>query len=194
MSPLDVPSPSAPLPVDEIERLKDLDQYGLLDTAPEAEYDQLTELAAEICQTPMAALSVVEIGRQCFKSSVGLPVRQTRRDVSFCAWAILEPASTLVVPDATRDPRFAANPLVTGELGLRSYAGVPLVTAAGRPVGALCVLDRRPRDLAPRQLSALRTLADQVVGQLELRRVLMVNEVLERRLRHWEGMVAAVGA
>lgn len=171
----------APLPVDEIARLTSLTSYELMDTPPEAEYDELTALAADICDTPLSAISILEIGRQWFTSSVGLPVRETRRDVSFCAWAILEPTETLVVPDATLDARFAHNELVTGDLGLRFYAGVPLVLRDAQPLGALCVLDTRPRTLSDRQLGALRTVANQVVAHLELRRSLLDGDDLRAR-------------
>ncbi len=137
----------------------------------------------------MAAVSLVEIGRQWFKAAVGLPVTETRRDASFCAWGLLEPSRTLVVPDTALDERFAHNPLVTGELGLRSYAGVPLVTAEGQPLGSLCVLDTRPRALTAEQLSSLRVLATQVVTLLELRRSLLQGADLQRRLDAWESRV-----
>lgn len=184
------PSGGAPLPDDELDRLRSLSAYALIDTPSEPEYDELTALAAELCETPMAALSVLEIGRQWFKASVGMPVRETRRDVSFCAWAVLDPARTLVVPDARLDERFADYPSVTGERQLRFYAGVPLLSSDEQPLGALCVLDTRPRTLTDAQLSALRVLANQVVAQLELRRSLLEGARLRERLAHWEDLVS----
>lgn len=188
---LGLASPGAPLPADELARLQTLTTYRLVETPPEAEYDELVALAADICQTPLSAISLLDTGRQWFKASVGLPMQETRRDVSFCSWAILEPTQTLVVPDATIDPRFRHNELVTGEPGLRSYAGIPLVMSDSQPVGALCVLDTRPRELSDRQLTALRTLANQVVAQFELRRALVEEATLTARLEHWEALATA---
>lgn len=171
----------APLPHDELARLHVVSSLAMVDTPPEDAYDDLAGLAARLCGTPLAGISLLEIGRQWFKAAVGLPVRETRRDVSFCSWALLEPARTLVVPDACSDSRFAHSPLVTDAPGLRSYAGVPLVLG-DQPVGTLCVLDTRPRRLSPHQLQALRVLADQVVAQFELRRTRRVTQELQRRL------------
>jgi diguanylate cyclase (GGDEF)-like protein/PAS domain S-box-containing protein len=159
----------APLPADEEERLRELDRYGVLDTEPEDTFDDLTRLAAYVCEAPIALISLVDAGRQWFKSRHGLSANETSRDISFCSHAILEPG-LFVVPDALADPRFAANPLVTSDPHIRFYAGAPLVTPGGRVVGTLCVLDHVPRLLRPGQLDALRVLARQVVGQLELRR------------------------
>jgi PAS domain S-box-containing protein len=157
----------------EAERLAALDRYGILDTGPEQDFDDLAHLAAELLGVPMAAVSLVTVGRQWFKAEVGLGVRETPVEMSVCAHAILEPEG-LVVPDTTADPRFAANPLVTGAPHLRFYAGALLQTPEGLPLGALCVLDTvpRPEGLTPHQHFALKTLARQVMVQMELRRAL----------------------
>jgi len=155
--------------VAELERLRALRNFGVLDTDPEEAFDDLTALAAHVCGTPMALVSLVDSDRQWFKSRLGLAVCQTPREVSFCAHA-LSGDRALVVSDATLDPRFADNPLVTGEPGLRFYAGAPLVTGTGYVLGTLCVLDVVPRALSGLQVEHLTALARQVVSQLELRR------------------------
>lgn len=159
----------APVPNNEKQRLKVLWQYDVLDTVPEEVFDDLTELAARICGAPIALISLVDENRQWFKSRVGLRETETARDVSFCAHAILQD-ELFIVRDATKDARFAQSPLVTSEPKIRFYAGAPLITPDGFALGALCVIDRVPRDLTPDQCQGLRVLARHVVSQLELRR------------------------
>jgi GAF domain-containing protein len=158
----------APVPKDEKQRLKVLWQYDVLDTVPEEVFDDLTELAARICEAPIALISLVDEKRQWFKSKVGTSVSETSRDISFCAYAITQ-SDLFIVPDATRDPRFADNPLVTSDPKIRFYAGAPLITPDGHALGTLCVIDTVPRELRPDQKQALRILARHVVSQLELR-------------------------
>src|SRR5262245_25546186 len=158
----------APLPENEAERLAALRGLGILDSPPELAYDELSALAAHVCQTPIALISLVDEDRQWFKSRIGLTAVETCREVALCAHAILQP-DLLVVPDARADERFANNPLVTSPPAIRFYAGAPLVTAEGHVLGTLCVLDHQPRDLTAEQARALRALSHQVVAQLRLR-------------------------
>jgi len=160
---------SAPTPQNEKKRLTVLWQYEVLDTVPEEVFDSLTELAARICEAPIALISLIDEKRQWFKSRVGTTLSETSRDVSFCAHAIQHP-DLFIVPDASQDKRFAQNPLVTSEPHIRFYAGAPLITPDGYPLGTLCVIDKVPRALRPNQKQALLILSRHVVSQLELRR------------------------
>lgn len=160
----------APIPANDEARLVALRRYAVLDTGPEPSFDEIAQLAAELCDTPMAFVSLVDEQREYFKAAVGSDLSESPRDISFCGHGILEDAP-LVIPDARDDVRFAANPQVT-EHGIQFYAGVPLRVAEGHTIGMLCVKDTRPRLLSARQLNALVILAHQVVAQLELRCVL----------------------
>ena len=168
--------------MNEAARLKALEGYGILDTAPEAEFDDTVSIAAEICGVPMALISLVDDSRQWFKAALGIAVTETSREIAFCAHAIQQD-DVMIVEDATRDARFAANPLVTGEPNLRFYAGAQLVTPDGFALGTLCVLDSKARSLSPTQVIALRALARQVITQLELRRALALQRAQEERNR-----------
>ena len=150
-------------------RLAALKSYQILDTAAEAAYDDIVQVASFICQTPIALVSLIDRDRQWLKARVGLDTAETARDIAFCAHTILQ-QKTMIVEDATRDDRFAQNPLVTGNPGIRFYAGAPLVTPDGFGLGSLCVIDRQSRQLNPGQISALEALARTVVTHLELRR------------------------
>lgn len=160
-----------PKPDNEEARLAALRSFDILDSAPEQGFDDLVRIAAGICGVPMAAVTLIDRDRQWFKAQVGIEHPDPSRESSFCAHAILTPDATLVVPDATRDVRFADNPLVTADNGIRFYAGAPLLTRDGFALGALCVVDDQPRDLAPFQREALEALSRQVTQLLELRRV-----------------------
>jgi signal transduction histidine kinase len=160
----------AALPVNELERLKTLYSYHILDTLPEKDFDDITKLASEICGTSISAITLVDKDRQWFKSEVGLDKKETPRDISFCAHALLSPHEILVVSNAKNDYRFFDYPNVTEENGIVFYAGVPLCSENGLALGTLCVVDTKPQQLSDRQLDSLRALANQVVGQLQLRR------------------------
>jgi GAF domain-containing protein len=160
---------STPIPLTEVKRLKVLWQYDVLDTVPEEVFDDLTELAARICEAPIAMITLVDEKRQWFKSKIGVTVNETSRDISFCAHAIMQP-DLFIVPDATKDERFAKSPLVVSEPHIRFYAGAPLITPDGYALGTLCIIDKVPRELRPDQKQALRILSRHVVTQLELRR------------------------
>jgi len=160
---------SSESPNHEKKRLKVLWQYEVLDTVPEEMFDDLTELAARICEAPIALISLVDEKRQWFKSKVGTSVKETSRDVSFCAHAIKQ-SGLFIVPDAAQDQRFADSVLVKSDPKIRFYAGAPLVTPDGYALGTLCVIDKVPRELHPDQKQALTILARHVVSQLELRR------------------------
>jgi GAF domain-containing protein len=160
---------NTPLPANEKRRLEVLWRHEVLDTPPEQPFNDLTELAAYICETPIALVSLVDEKRQWFKARVGLTETETARDISFCAHAILQ-REVLIVPDAWRDARFANSPLVTAKPYIRFYAGAPLLDAEGLALGTLCVIDHKPRELKEGQIQALKTLARLVVSQLEYRR------------------------
>lgn len=160
-----------PKPFDEERRLETLDSYSVLDTPSEPIFDQLTRSVARLFDAPIALVSLIDRDRQWFKSTFGLEVRETRRCIAFCGHAIMENA-VMVVPDATADLRFKDNPLVAGPPEIRFYAGAPLVTSDGYPLGTLCVIDTKPRQmLSEEQKNCLSDFATLVVGALEYRRI-----------------------
>ena len=186
------PIDPGPLPHNEAARLALLAECRILDTPVDSDFDDLTHLAAQICGTPVAFISLIDGARQWFKSSVGLDVTETPRRIAFCPRGILEPDEILVIPDATKDPRFADNELVTGEMGVRFYAGAPLVVEKGLALGSLCVVDSQPRELAAAQLDALGTLARQVVSRIQLRRQNFALQQTEEKLRAMSGLQRAI--
>ncbi len=154
----------------EAERLAALVNYGILDTGSEETFDRVTRIAAAMIQTPIALVSLVDWRRQWFKSVQGLDSRETTRDVSFCTHAVIQKA-LLVVPDATLDERFRANPLVTGKPHIRFYAGAPLITPDGFALGTVCAIDTKPREgLTHDQARVLQDLAGIVVDLMEARK------------------------
>ncbi|HEX9287049.1 MAG TPA: PAS domain S-box protein [Thermoanaerobaculia bacterium] len=162
----------AALPADEDARLEALRDLEILDSGPEQDFDDLALIASQICGTPISMISLIDHDRQWFKAKVGFEAQETPRDLAFCAHAILQ-RDLFVVPDATKDPRFSGNPLVTTDPKIRFYAGAPLRTPEGHALGTLCVVDRLPRQLTEEQETALRALSRQVEARLELRRRLI---------------------
>ncbi len=154
----------------EQRRLASLLSYAVLDTPAELDFDELTRLAADWLGMPISLVSLVDEERQWFKSRVGLDPSQTPRSMSFCSVAIQRPHEVMVVPDASADPRFRDNPLVTADPYIRFYAGAPLLMPDGQALGTLCVIDREPHEFSPKQREILALLARQVVAQLELRK------------------------
>jgi len=169
--------------INEKARLTALHRYKILDTDPEKAFDDLTILAAHICETPVALISLIDSDRQWFKSKVGVELSETPREVSFCAVAIQQP-NLFIVPDATKDPRFSSNPFVVSDPKVRFYAGAPFTSSDGHPLGTLCVVDVVPRQLTPSQENALLALSRQVQAQFELRKNLMeLRTALDERDR-----------
>lgn len=175
--------PAFPVPtlVTDSARLTALNSYAILDTVPEEGFDDIVLLATQLCQVPVALVSLVGADRQWFKARIGFPACQTDLDASVCAHALAAP-DLLIIPDLTEDPRTRANPLVTGKPEIRFYAGAPLRTADGHAIGSLCVIDTvpRPRGLTAAQAGSLQALARQVMSQLELRRALAEQQSLQR--------------
>lgn len=168
----------------ERRRLEALHSYRILDTGRESAYDELARLAALVCDAPMAVLSFVDADRQWFKAAVGLSASETARSMAFCAHAI-EHDGPLIVEDARADARFADNPMVVDEPGVRCYAGVPLVTPDGARLGALAVLDNAPRRLTVEQVALLSALSRQVMALLELRLRHLERQSAAERVDEW---------
>jgi GAF domain-containing protein len=170
-----------PLPANEAERLRTLRAYKILDTKPEERFDELTRLAALICGVPISLISLIDTDRQWFKSKFGLDLQETPRAQAFCTHAIMQP-ELFVVPDASKDERFANNPLVTGDLHIRFYVGEPLAARDGHVLGTLCAMDREPHTLTEAQKEALRIVGQLVIANFELRRDLQeLRDALSRQ-------------
>jgi GAF domain-containing protein len=161
--------PQAPVPANEPRRLEVLWQYDVIDSIPEDAFNDLAELAACICEAPVALISLIDEKREWFKAKVGVSLTEMSRNIAFCSHTILGD-DLLVVRDATADIRFADNPLVVCKPHIRFYAGAPLMTKEGYALGTLCVIDEVPRELTAMQKQALRVLSRFVMTQLEMRR------------------------
>ncbi|MEP7264290.1 MAG: GAF domain-containing sensor histidine kinase [Bacteroidota bacterium] len=174
----------AEIPVYELDRLKALQEYQILDTLPESDFDDITRLASAICEVPISVISMVDKDRQWFKSRYGnVADTETPRDIAFCAHAILNPHETLVVSDSSKDERFFDNPLATGGPNIVFYAGVPLMSDDGNAIGVLCAIDNKPKEITPRQLDALKALGNQVMAQMELRKKIKELEASRDELK-----------
>ena len=172
----------APLPPREEERIARLLGYEILDTAKDQALDRLTRMAALICEVPIALISLVDRNRQWFKSAYGLSFAESCRDESICSYTILDPDRIFIVPDTTKDPRFATNPLVTGEPYIRFYAGVPIVDPDKLALGSFCVIDRMPKQLSEQQLTLLRMISEAAMDLIELHK----HRIKLTRLLHLE--------
>ncbi|MEO0769628.1 MAG: EAL domain-containing protein [Cyanobacteria bacterium J06649_4] len=177
---------AAPQSAKETLRLAKLHEFGILDTLPEETYDDITTLAAQICQTPTALVSLIDANRQWFKSKVGIEASETPRSIAFCAHTIQQ-SDLFIVEDTHNHPQFRDNPLVTGSPHIRFYAGAPLITADGYALGSLCIIDYQPRQISAEQKRALRVLSHQVVAQMELtyqsQALKDANDYLEQRVK-----------
>lgn len=169
------------LPNNERQRLRAVKSYNLLDSLPEQEYDDITDLIATLCDAPIALISLLDTNRNFFKSFHGIPFSESPRDISFCGHAILQD-DILIINDARRDERFADNPLVLN-MNAIFYAGVPLISPKGFPLGTLCVFDHQPRELSDKQIKSLKTLAKQVVQLFELRKKNLILSKTQQELK-----------
>lgn len=184
----------APLPREEEARLRDLESYELLDTESDESFDRIVRLASAAAEAPVALISLVDRERQWFKARLGMETQETPREQAFCAHAILND-EVMVVEDAAADPRFAKNPLVTADGGIRFYAGAPMTTPSGYRVGTLCVIDHIPRKMDRRTRALLKDMAALAVTEMELRKKAgvdgltgfytrgMIDELSQRELR-----------
>ncbi len=148
-------------------RLAAVKRFQEINSPEDLAYDDMTRMAAQLCDAPMALITLVDDKRQWFKAKVGMQASETPREHAFCAHAIKEPSSVFVVKDTAADVRFSDNPLVVGEPYIRFYAGAPLVTSDGQALGTLCILDIHARDLTAAQLESLQFMAKQVISMME---------------------------
>ena len=182
-----------PLDHKESERLEALKSYHILDTLYEAEYDRFTQLASLICNTPISLITLLDENRQWFKSKTGLELAETPRAYAFCDYAIQRPNTSFEVTDALTDPRFAANPLVTGEPNIRFYAGFPLTDPDGFALGTLCVIDRKPGKLTENQLKALQLLAEEVMSLILEKRENEKLQNFEKLFKYSNDLICITG-
>ncbi|MFQ4140921.1 PAS domain S-box protein [Chlorogloeopsis sp. ULAP02] len=171
----------------EVKRIKVLRQYQILDTLPEQAFDDLAFLAAQICQTPIALINLIDVNRQWFKAKVGINVQEMPINMGF-APICMHLGDVLIIPDTLADERFATNPVVTSDPYVRFYTGIPLISPEGVAIGALCVADRIPREITPEQVEALKAISRLVIRQLELRRNL--GELIEIKTEYQQAQTA----
>tara|TARA_R110002049_G_scaffold116110_1_gene268491 strand:+ start:57934 stop:59136 length:1203 start_codon:yes stop_codon:yes gene_type:complete len=160
----------------EKERLKDLESYSILDTLPESDYDDITAIAAEICGTEISLITLVDDNRQWFKSRKGIDISETPKEYAFCAHAINNPENVFIIPDARKDIRFHDNPFVINDPNVIFYAGIPLLSDHKHPLGTLCVIDYKPKSLSDSQIQSLKSLGNQVMNILNLRKTKLTLE------------------
>ena len=166
----------------ESKRIESLKSYLVLDTESEEEIDNLTQLASEICETPISLVSLIDNDRQWFKSKIGLEVNETSRDLAFCAHAINEKDDLFIIEDARKDKRFFDNPLVTSDPYVIFYAGVVLKSDEDLPLGTLCVIDNSPRKLSDKQIRSLKTISKQIMNLLNYKKSMHKQEELRIQL------------
>ena len=167
----------ATLPANESERLLSLNEYGILDSLPEVEFDDITRIAAQVCGTPMSLVTIMDYNRQWFKSHHGTQLTESPRDYAFCGYTINNDGKPFIVEDTLLDSRFFDNPLTVANPNIQFYAGIPLVNPDGYALGALCVVDNKPNKLNPEQLETIEALARQVMRLFELRKtVALLNK------------------
>ena len=173
---------SLAIPKNEKNRLKELHNSGILDTPNESDFDNITNLASSIFGASVSLITLVDEKRQWFKSSVGLPegLKETPREISFCSQAICNPSEVLIIPDIRLDSRFSENPLVTKDPNVVFYAGAPLISKNGHPLGTLCIIDFQPRNLNQQEVETLKVLSSQVSKLIDLR---LTNEDLRKNLK-----------
>lgn len=181
----------AAIPEDEQQRLEALNSYQVLDTETEKEFDDLVQLAADICDTPIALISLVDPNRQWFKAAVGLDAKETPRDIAFCSHAILQ-KDILEVEDTFLDRRFYDNPLVLDDPNIRFYAGAQLTTPEGYKLGTLCAISDQPKKLTDKQRSSLKTIASEVIARMELHKKLRVMQLLQQQLEQKNQVLDAI--
>ena len=158
------------IPANEQERLEALKELSILDTLPEKQYDDITKLASEICETPVSQITLVDSKRQWYKSNYGVDIKEVSREIGFCSHTITQPDKILVVPDMRKDERFSDNPFVAGDPHAKFYAGVALTTPEGYAVGSICVIDMVPKMLSENQLNSLKTLSSIIIDLFTLHR------------------------
>lgn len=177
-------------PSNESERLEELHKLGILDTQSEERFDRFTRLARRLFDVPIVLVSLVDANRQWFKSRQGLNAVETPRDISFCGHAILND-ETLVVEDTTADNRFNDNPLVTSDPNIRFYAGCPVQSPSGHPLGTVCLIDDKPRVMTDEDLETLRDISAMVSAEIASLQMAMTDDLTEISNRRGFDMLAS---